>query len=85
MMIRGTWYKSTFAHEAVLVEVDRVENLILAYPNYFGDVKQFARHLRAIVHGKKIKDYTLAPQERVKPAPRELIDMSWMKRSHRLK
>ena len=35
----------------VLVEVDKVENLRQAYPNYFGDVRVFLSHLKKAALG----------------------------------
>lgn len=35
----------------VLVEVDKIENLREAYPNYFGDVRVFLSHLKKAVYG----------------------------------
>ena len=35
----------------VMVEVDKVENLKEAYPNYFGDVRMFLSHLKRVVVG----------------------------------
>jgi Region found in RelA / SpoT proteins len=35
----------------VLVEVDKINNLKAAYPNYFGDVELFRSQLNQIVHG----------------------------------
>ena len=51
------------AYNIVLVEVDKVENLKAAYPNYFGDVQLFLRNLRLIARGKEAREYTLPPQE----------------------
>ncbi|MBX3536433.1 MAG: RelA/SpoT domain-containing protein [Chelatococcus sp.] len=42
------------APNAVLVEVDRVENLKEAYPNYYLDVHLFTRNLRRILSGKAL-------------------------------
>ena len=55
------------AYNIVLVEVDKVENLKAAYPNYFGDVQLFLRNLRLIARGKEAREYTLPPQETVRP------------------
>lgn len=46
----------------VLVEVDAVENLIEAYPNYFGDVQLFKNSLTKIVSGADVTEYRLPPQ-----------------------
>ena len=45
----------------VLVEVDKVENLKEAYPNYFLDVRLFAQNLSNLLEGKK--PITLLPQD----------------------
>ena len=61
--------------KAVTVEVDRIENLVRAYPNYFGDVGLFLMNLRRIVQGEDALEYTLIQQVRVKaPKPEPLGD-----------
>jgi hypothetical protein len=67
----------------VLVEVDKIENLKEAYPNYFGDVLLFKRNLKNITYGKDAKEYTLPRQETVRPAPRETPDLSWFTKRKR--
>ena len=69
--------------DTVLVEADKVDRLKQAFPNYFGDVQHFARSLRRIVKGKDAVEYTLPPQERVAPRPKDLIDPRWLRRSTR--
>jgi ppGpp synthetase/RelA/SpoT-type nucleotidyltranferase len=49
----------------VLVEVDKIESLKEAYPNYFLDVRLFTQHLRRVVQG-------VAQEEYVK-------DLSWIR------
>lgn len=51
----------------VLVEVDKVDKLIQTYPNYFGDVSLFVANLRKICDGQNAVEYTMAPQEVVRP------------------
>ncbi len=41
----------------VLVEVDKIESLKEAYPNYFLDVRLFTQHLRRVVTGKFHEEY----------------------------
>jgi ppGpp synthetase/RelA/SpoT-type nucleotidyltranferase len=64
----------------VLVEADKVETLKEAYPNYFGDVQLFRAQLRNITKGAGVKEYTLKPQESVRPRPGENPDLTWLKR-----
>ena len=58
----------------VLVEVDKMDNLRAAFPNYFGDVKLFTQNLKAIVGGNAIQEYTVAPQERAPWAARQMVE-----------
>lgn len=49
------------AINTVFVEVDRVNNLRAAYPNYYGDVREFTDCVREAVNGRHwryIKDWT---------------------------
>jgi hypothetical protein len=67
----------------VLVEVDDIENLKAADPNYFGDVELFKTRLAEITGtGGK---YTLAPQPTAPTRPRERPDDSWLRRRNPLK
>jgi len=63
----------------VLVEVDKIDNLKAAYPNYFGDVELFKSQLRLITRGKSAVEY--AAHERQGPVPdtAKRIDLSWLK------
>lgn len=69
------------ATNVVLVEVDKVENLIKSYPNYFGDVSLFTNNLERICTGKEPIEYTLAPQEIIAPKQPDRIDPKWMLRN----
>ena len=64
----------------VLVEADKVEALKEAYPNYFGDVQLFRAQLRNIIKGSGLREYTMKPQELVRPRPGENPDLTWLKR-----
>ena len=64
--------------KVVLVEVDKIEGLVDAYPNYFGDVSLFIRNLKAICTGKDVIEYSMAPQHVVKPKPQDRPDPSWL-------
>ena len=65
----------------VLVEADRLENLRIAYPNYFGDVQLFKDQLKTIIGRRGLKEFKLKPQERVPFAGRALAaDASWLRR-----
>jgi hypothetical protein len=69
-----------YTKDIVLVEADKVETLKEAYPNYFGDVQLFRAQLRNIVKGTGLREYTMKPQEAVKPRPGENPDLTWLKR-----
>ena len=64
----------------VLVEVDKIENLKAAYPNYFGDVQLFKDQLRQITKGKSAEEYTVRPQETVAVRPKEKASLAWYRR-----
>jgi Region found in RelA / SpoT proteins len=65
----------------VLVEVDKIENLKAAYPNYFGDVELFKSQLRLITLGKSAVEYSTAKQPPKPLQPAERVDLSWFYRS----
>lgn len=67
----------------VVVELDKIENLKSAYPNYFGDVQLFKSSLSEVVHGRPVKEYSLPPIERVPPPPKEVPDDSWLRYPNR--
>ncbi|XAP76899.1 RelA/SpoT domain-containing protein [Citromicrobium bathyomarinum] len=71
------------AHSSVVVELDKIENLKSAYPNYFGDVQLFKSSLSEVIHGRPVKEYSLPPVERVPPPPKEIPDDSWLRFPHR--
>ncbi|MBB3408524.1 hypothetical protein FHT87_002427 [Rhizobium sp. BK316] len=62
------------ASKAVVVEVDKVENLVRTYPNYFGDVSLFLNNLLRITKGQDAREYSLSPQQVVRPRPQEMPD-----------
>ena len=64
----------------VLVEVDKVENLREAYPNYFGDVHLFRKQLIDITKGKHATEYTLPPVESVPARRKENPNLAWLRR-----
>lgn len=68
-----------------LVEVEAIDKLKAAYPNYFMDVEAFQRNLSVICEGADSISYTLEPQQIVlRTKPREKpIDLSWFRRRHR--
>lgn len=61
----------------VLVEVDDIENLKAAYPNYFGDVELFRNMLIEATGGNPAK-FELEPQPNAPKRPREKPDLSWL-------
>jgi ppGpp synthetase/RelA/SpoT-type nucleotidyltranferase len=65
----------------VLVEVDKVENLKAAYPNYFGDVNLFTSVLRQITLGTNAAEYSTPPKEPIRKwTSPDAIDPAWLKR-----
>lgn len=65
----------------VLVEVDKIENLKTAYPNYFGDVQEFRRQLEQITRDGTATEYSVAPRQRAKIRPAPYGDLSWLRGS----
>jgi ppGpp synthetase/RelA/SpoT-type nucleotidyltranferase len=65
----------------VLVEVDKIENLKAAYPNYFGDVDLFKSQLRSITLGKSAAEYLAAKRPARPQPPAEREDPSWLRRN----
>jgi ppGpp synthetase/RelA/SpoT-type nucleotidyltranferase len=61
----------------VLVEVDEIENLKAAYPNYFGDVDLFKNKLQEVIGGEAAQ-YNLEPQPTAPQRAREKPDYSWL-------
>lgn len=69
--------------KVVLVDVDRIETLREAYPNYFGDVTMFIARLKSVCDGETAQpEFTMAPQP-VVPRKYEKIDLSWFNNKHR--
>lgn len=66
----------------LLIELDKIENLMMAYPNYFGDVQLFRKNLRALAKGKDAKEYSMPPIQRV-AVNREIPDDSWIRQRRR--
>jgi Region found in RelA / SpoT proteins len=66
-------------YSSVVVEMDKIENLKTAYPNYFGDVQLFKSNLAEVVAGMPVKQYSLPPIERVAPRQKEVADDSWLR------
>ncbi len=65
----------------VLVEVEKIETLKAAYPNYFGDVKTFTGYLKHVAQGQSAVDYARAVTQSRPPARSFLGDLSWLRRS----
>jgi hypothetical protein len=81
-MAEDTYNKSgEYSEDIVLVEVDKIENLTVAYPNYFGDVQLFKYQLKRITQGKRVEEYTALPQQLAPLPPRQLPDGRWIWRS----
>lgn len=67
----------------VLVEVDKMEKLREAFPNYFGDVQLFSKNLTRIVKGRLVTEYTLPPQQVLSARPKQWADDGWLRNPHR--
>jgi hypothetical protein len=66
----------------VLIEVDKIENLKDAYPNYFGDVELFKKQLRDIALGGSAVEYMRPPKQSIRELqPEEWVDPSWLRGS----
>lgn len=91
---KTAWTKATNAYEkaeeelraddendaVVLVEVEKIDNLKRAYPNYFGDVDLFQRQLNQIVGGGAAAEYTRAPKQPAQKRKREPWgDLRWLR------
>ncbi|MBX6745012.1 MAG: hypothetical protein IRY87_23515 [Acetobacteraceae bacterium] len=63
----------------VLVEVDKIENLKAAYPNYFGDVDYFKNQLRAITQGQAAVEYAAVPRQPPPKPAGPYGDLSWLR------
>jgi ppGpp synthetase/RelA/SpoT-type nucleotidyltranferase len=63
----------------VLVEVDEIENLRTAYPNYFGDVQKFKTKLRKAASLAENLDRSVPVQERVPKKKERVYDLAWLK------
>ncbi len=70
------------ADTVVLVEVDKIDRLVDTYPNYFGDVSLFIRNLQLACNGRPGIEYTVAPQEIVRPREVENPDFSLLHRRY---
>jgi len=63
----------------VLVEVDKIDNLKAAYPNYFGDVELFKSQLRQITRGGSAVEYAVSERQVPVPVAARRIDLLWLK------
>ena len=63
----------------VLVEVDKVQDLKAAYPNYFGDVELFLGQLREIMLGKGAVEYSIPARQPPPKPPEAMGDLSWLR------
>lgn len=65
----------------VLVEVEKIDNLRRAYPNYFGDVSAFMERLKAVVHGASAISFMRYAQEPRRPDLTPAGDPAWLRGS----
>jgi Region found in RelA / SpoT proteins len=70
--------------KVALVEVDKIDRLAEAYPNYFGDVQLFMNNLKRLCRGDSAIEYSMDRQQVVKPEPRGVPDLAWFHQKHRL-
>jgi hypothetical protein len=63
----------------VLVEVDEIENLRAAYPNYFGDVQKFKSKLIKAAGLTEDLDRSVPVQERVPKRKERIYDLGWLR------
>jgi len=68
-------------YSVVMIEVEKIDDLRNAFPNYFGDVQLFKNSLSQVVSNGDIEEYSLPPIERVSK-PREVPDDSWLRHPH---
>lgn len=60
----------------VLVEIEKVRDLRHAFPNYFGNVEMFTRHLNFVINPEN--EYE--PIEALEPVqPKRVYDLSWLR------
>ncbi len=69
----------------VLVEVDEIENLRTAYPNYFGDVQKFKSKLRIAAGLPEKLERSVPVQERVPRKKERVYDLNWLRAFKRWK
>ena len=62
----------------VLVEVSKLENLKLAYPNYFGDVGYFESQLQRVVRGQPAQEFSRVPVKQRAWKPEPAADPKWI-------
>jgi len=72
---------NTRKKDVVLVESSKVDNIIAAFPNYFGDVTLFKNTLSEIIKGGLPKQYRVKLPEAALPPVGQKIDVSWIRRS----
>lgn len=75
--------KGSQEKSSVVVELDKIDNLVTAYPNYFGDVQLFTKNLSAVMHGGEAREYKLPPIDKVPPPPKETPDYEWIRKQNR--
>jgi Region found in RelA / SpoT proteins len=63
----------------VLVEIDEIQNLAAAYPNYFGDVRYFKNNLLRIANGEEAIEFSLPPLATITKAMKVIPDDSWLR------
>ncbi|WP_339852436.1 RelA/SpoT domain-containing protein [uncultured Nisaea sp.] len=63
----------------VIIGANRIEDLRVTYPNYFGDVQLFNKNLKDLCLGKTAQEYTLPPINSAPNIELEPADMSWFR------
>ena len=65
--------------DAVLVSLNKLNDLKAAFPNYFGDVTMFRQQLQGICRGRGLAEYDFPKQALAPPRQRESPDDSWLR------
>ncbi|RWX62601.1 hypothetical protein EN780_26145 [Mesorhizobium sp. M4B.F.Ca.ET.089.01.1.1] len=67
---------------SVLAEVNKIEDLMRAFPNYFMDVQMFTDHLKTIVYPDRLHKVAKLAAESVRATKKKsssFLDLSWLK------
>ncbi|WP_165982370.1 RelA/SpoT domain-containing protein [Dankookia rubra] len=79
--VRGDQLGAGERQTVVLVEVDKIQSLKAAYPNYFGDVEEFGRQLAQITEDGAATEYAVPARQPPKHKLAPYGDLSWLRGS----